>query len=102
MMKNKLSNLLKMGPMIFSFFSRSNVSVGSKLLVVGALLYILTPFDLFPEGIFGIAALLEDLVIGILTLHFVKSKVAKTAPVNEHDPDDFIDVEAKEIDEKDD
>jgi uncharacterized membrane protein YkvA (DUF1232 family) len=102
MNKNKLSNLFKVGPIFYSFFSRSNVSVGSKLLVVGALLYILTPFDLFPEGIFGVAALIEDLVIGLLTLHFVKSKVAKTAPVNESGADDFIDVEAKEIDDMDD
>ena len=102
MTKNKFSNLLKMGPMIYSFFSRSSVSVRSKLLVLGALLYIVTPFDLFPEGIFGIAGLLEDLVIGLLTLHFVKSKMAKTAPVNEPDADDFIDVEAEEIDEIDD
>ena len=101
MIKNKLSNLLKMGPIIYSFFSRSNVSVGSKLLVLGALLYILTPFDLFPEGLFGIVALIEDLVIGILILHFVKSKVAKTAPVNEPGEDDFIDVEAEEIEDSD-
>ena len=99
MIKNKLSNLLKMGPIIYRFFSRSNVSVGSKLLVVGALLYILTPFDLFPEGIFGITALIEDLIIGILTLHFVKSKVARTAPVKKPDADDFIDVEAEEVDD---
>ena len=44
-------------------------------------------------------ALIEDLIIGILTLHFVKSKVAKTVPVNKPDADDFIDVEAEEIDD---
>ena len=68
----RASDLLLLGPDLFIFLARLSIAKDipqrTRALAGGALLYFVTPFDLFPEAVFGAMGYLDDIVLAAAVL----------------------------------
>ena len=55
--------------------SCDDTSVADKALVYGAILYIISPFDLLPRRILGILGILDDATVTIFVLKKIQDKI---------------------------
>ena len=95
-----IKRLIPFGPGLFRFFSNRGIGLGSKLLVIAALLYIVVPFDFFPDFV-PVLGWLEDMIIALLTYSFVNQKVTSTPIVAKNKDVDAIPVDARVIEDED-
>ena len=99
MAKFGITRFLSFGPNLIRFFTRSNITFKSKLIVIIALLYILMPFDFVPD-VMPIVGWIEDFIIGCLTFTYVNGKVNQKNEVKHYDDGNTITVDAKVIEEE--
>ena len=99
MAKIGITRLLAFGPNLIRFFTQSNITFKSKLIVTIALLYILMPFDFVPD-VMPIVGWIEDFIIGFLTFTYVNGKVNQEKKVKHYDDGNTITVDAKVIEEE--
>lgn len=52
-----------------------NTTTADKALVYGAILYIISPFDLIPRRVLGILGVLDDAAIAVLVLKKIQDKI---------------------------
>ena len=89
-----------MGSTAIRFFTRSDINMVTKLPVLFAVLYILSPFDIVPDWI-PLVGWIEDIVIGILAYFYAQRVVNEATLVRQQrDESDTITVDAKVIDEE--
>lgn len=72
----KNTGIMKKAKELFDFFKSSEITAGEKMLVGGALLYIISPLDLMPDGI-PLVGWLDDLGIAAFALQYVHDKLEK-------------------------
>jgi len=60
-------------PLLYFYYvmSDENTSAGDKALIYGAILYIITPFDLLPRKVLGLLGILDDAAV----IAFVYKKI---------------------------
>ena len=55
--------------------SGDDTSIAEKALVYGTILYIISPFDLFPRRILGVLGILDDAAVSAFVLNKVQNKI---------------------------
>jgi len=72
----KNANLLAKAQELWGYFSRGESSGGDKLLVAGALLYLISPIDLVPDVI-PVVGWLDDIGVAGYVLAFISGKISE-------------------------
>jgi len=68
--------LLAKAEQLWAYFSGGQATGGDKLLVLGALLYLISPLDLLPDPI-PVIGWLDDIGVATLVLQFLNTKLAR-------------------------
>jgi uncharacterized membrane protein YkvA (DUF1232 family) len=94
---HRLAEYLMLVPDVFHLLLRlmgdKDVPKGEKAKVGAALTYFVSPFDFFPEGIFGPAAFADDLALAIYVIHgLINSSHSEVLRRNWSGEKDILDV----------
>ena len=99
MKTNLFTKIITFGPTLAKFFRNSAIGLRSKVLVVFAILYILSPFDILPDFI-PFVGWVEDIIIAVMTFLFVNSQTGTNVVPTKNRERDVINIEAKVIEEE--
>lgn len=67
---NAIRHLPNFLSLLWRLFKDSRVPVSPKLLLIGAVLYFLSPYDLLPDFLVPVLGFAEDIVILMLTMKY--------------------------------